>query len=151
MTLNITSWTILTFFGYVRIKSFDGVCMAKKLLISSKLVMKDPPGAIMLTISPLRNLALRMDWMQCWRMGSVGGRDVTEKQQVLANNATKDTVKVASSPDVDEHVVVAENTKGIEVGNVGQGLISNIGFVSTIVYDSPNIDNFVSILSWPTS
>nr|GEX46198.1 reverse transcriptase domain-containing protein [Tanacetum cinerariifolium] len=29
------------------IKSFDGVCMAKKLMISSKLVMKDPPGAIM--------------------------------------------------------------------------------------------------------
>nr|GEV70606.1 DNA-directed DNA polymerase [Tanacetum cinerariifolium] len=35
---------------YVRIKSFDGVCMAKKLMISSKLVMKDPPGAIMVPI-----------------------------------------------------------------------------------------------------
>nr|GEW24430.1 reverse transcriptase domain-containing protein [Tanacetum cinerariifolium] len=45
--LNITSGTIPTFFGYVRIKSFDGVCMAKKLLISSNLVMKDPPRAIM--------------------------------------------------------------------------------------------------------
>ncbi|GKA80939.1 reverse transcriptase domain-containing protein [Tanacetum coccineum] len=43
-----------TFFGFVRIKSFDGVCMAKKLLISSKLVMKDPPGAIIVPISPLR-------------------------------------------------------------------------------------------------
>nr|GEY39139.1 reverse transcriptase domain-containing protein [Tanacetum cinerariifolium] len=43
-----------TFFGYVRIKSFDGVCMAKKLLISSKIVMKDPPGAIMEPISPPR-------------------------------------------------------------------------------------------------
>nr|GEU75958.1 reverse transcriptase domain-containing protein [Tanacetum cinerariifolium] len=32
-----------------------GVCMAKKLLISSKLVMKDPLGAIMVPISPLRN------------------------------------------------------------------------------------------------
>ncbi|GJT49018.1 retrovirus-related pol polyprotein from transposon TNT 1-94 [Tanacetum coccineum] len=30
------------------------VCMAKKLLISSKLVMKDPPGAIMVPISPLK-------------------------------------------------------------------------------------------------
>nr|GEV46040.1 reverse transcriptase domain-containing protein [Tanacetum cinerariifolium] len=29
------------------IKSIDGVCMAKKLMISSKLVMKDPPGTIM--------------------------------------------------------------------------------------------------------
>nr|GEU66578.1 reverse transcriptase domain-containing protein [Tanacetum cinerariifolium] len=50
-TLHITSGTIPTFFGYVRIKSFDGVCMAKKLMISSKLVMKDPPGAIMVPIS----------------------------------------------------------------------------------------------------
>nr|GEX80864.1 reverse transcriptase domain-containing protein [Tanacetum cinerariifolium] len=36
------------------IKSFDGVCMAKKLMISSKLAMKDPPGAIMVPISPLK-------------------------------------------------------------------------------------------------
>ncbi|GJS34140.1 reverse transcriptase domain-containing protein [Tanacetum coccineum] len=35
------------------IKSYDGVCMGKKLLISSKLVMKDPPGAIIVPISPL--------------------------------------------------------------------------------------------------
>nr|GEU90884.1 reverse transcriptase domain-containing protein [Tanacetum cinerariifolium] len=46
-TLNITSGTILTFFGYVRTKLLDDVCMAKKLMISLKLVMKDPPGAIM--------------------------------------------------------------------------------------------------------
>nr|GEX35761.1 reverse transcriptase domain-containing protein [Tanacetum cinerariifolium] len=39
---------------YVRIKSFEGVCMAKKLLISSKLIMKDPPGAIMVPTSPPR-------------------------------------------------------------------------------------------------
>nr|GEU30928.1 reverse transcriptase domain-containing protein [Tanacetum cinerariifolium] len=48
-TLNITSGTISTFFGYLRIKSFDGVCMEKKLMISSKLVMKDPPRAIMIS------------------------------------------------------------------------------------------------------
>ncbi|GJZ00157.1 reverse transcriptase domain-containing protein [Tanacetum coccineum] len=36
------------------IKSFDGVCMGKKLLKSSKLVMKDPPGAIIVPISPQR-------------------------------------------------------------------------------------------------
>ncbi|GJS56511.1 reverse transcriptase domain-containing protein [Tanacetum coccineum] len=35
------------------IKLFDGVCMGKKLLIFSKLVMKDPPGAIIVLISPL--------------------------------------------------------------------------------------------------
>nr|GEX23189.1 reverse transcriptase domain-containing protein [Tanacetum cinerariifolium] len=43
---------------YVWIKSFDGVCMAKKLLISSKLVMNDPPGAIIVPISPPRKYIL---------------------------------------------------------------------------------------------
>nr|GEZ39055.1 reverse transcriptase domain-containing protein [Tanacetum cinerariifolium] len=47
-------WDDPTFFEYVQIKSFDGVCMAKKLLISSKLVMKEPPGAIMVPISSPR-------------------------------------------------------------------------------------------------
>nr|GEW30814.1 reverse transcriptase domain-containing protein [Tanacetum cinerariifolium] len=32
----------------------DGVCMAKKLMIFSKLVMRDPTGAIIVPISPLR-------------------------------------------------------------------------------------------------
>ncbi|GJY95584.1 reverse transcriptase domain-containing protein [Tanacetum coccineum] len=50
---NIISGTIPIFFELVRIKSFDGVCMGKKLLIFSKLVMKDPPGAIIVQISPL--------------------------------------------------------------------------------------------------
>nr|GFB27831.1 reverse transcriptase domain-containing protein [Tanacetum cinerariifolium] len=39
-------------FEYVRIKSIVDVCMAKKLLISSKLFMKDPPGAIMVLTPP---------------------------------------------------------------------------------------------------
>nr|GEU39014.1 reverse transcriptase domain-containing protein [Tanacetum cinerariifolium] len=43
-TLNITSGTIHTFFGYVRIKSFDSVFTEKKLMTSSNLVVKDPPG-----------------------------------------------------------------------------------------------------------
>ncbi|GJR98125.1 hypothetical protein Tco_0270299 [Tanacetum coccineum] len=51
-TLNIISGMILIFFILVRIKSFDGVCMGKKLLRSSKLAMKDPPGAIIVLISP---------------------------------------------------------------------------------------------------
>ncbi|GKF27878.1 reverse transcriptase domain-containing protein, partial [Tanacetum coccineum] len=46
-TLNII------FFVLKRIKSFDGVCMGKKLLRSSKLAMKDPPGAIIVPILPL--------------------------------------------------------------------------------------------------
>nr|GEY32336.1 hypothetical protein [Tanacetum cinerariifolium] len=53
-TLNINFGTIPNFFGYVRIKSFDGVCMEKKLLISSNLIMKGLPRAIMVPISPPR-------------------------------------------------------------------------------------------------
>nr|GEY02510.1 reverse transcriptase domain-containing protein [Tanacetum cinerariifolium] len=44
-------WDDPTFFEYVPIKSFDGVCMDKKLLIFSKLIIKDPPGAITVPIS----------------------------------------------------------------------------------------------------
>ncbi|GJR53525.1 reverse transcriptase domain-containing protein [Tanacetum coccineum] len=51
--LNIISGTIPIFFELERIKSFDDVCMGKKLLIFSKLVMKDPPGAIIVPISLL--------------------------------------------------------------------------------------------------
>ncbi|GJU24550.1 reverse transcriptase domain-containing protein [Tanacetum coccineum] len=46
-------WDDPYLFKLVRIKSFDGVCMGKKLLIFSKLVMKDLPGAIIVPISPL--------------------------------------------------------------------------------------------------
>nr|GEU42579.1 reverse transcriptase domain-containing protein [Tanacetum cinerariifolium] len=49
--LNIIFGMTLICFEFMRIKLFVGVCMAKKLLISSKLVMKDPPGAIMVPIS----------------------------------------------------------------------------------------------------
>nr|GEY97317.1 reverse transcriptase domain-containing protein [Tanacetum cinerariifolium] len=66
-TLNITTEMIPTFFGYVRIKSFEGVCMAKKLMISSKLVMKDPPRAIMVPISPPRKYILvAVDYLSKW-------------------------------------------------------------------------------------
>ncbi|GKA96101.1 reverse transcriptase domain-containing protein [Tanacetum coccineum] len=40
-------------FSYYCIKSIDGVSMGKKLLRSSKLAMKDPPGAIIVPISLL--------------------------------------------------------------------------------------------------
>nr|GEY02067.1 reverse transcriptase domain-containing protein [Tanacetum cinerariifolium] len=62
-TLNITSRTIPTFFVYVQIKSFKGVCMANKLMISLKLVMKVPPGAIMVPISPPRR-ENRVSWSE---------------------------------------------------------------------------------------
>nr|GEV16884.1 reverse transcriptase domain-containing protein [Tanacetum cinerariifolium] len=63
-TLNITLGTIPTFSGYVRIKSFDSVCMPKKLMISSKLVMKDPAGAIMVPISPPRKYLMPVSFGQ---------------------------------------------------------------------------------------
>nr|GEU58631.1 enzymatic polyprotein [Tanacetum cinerariifolium] len=47
-------WEDPYLFRSVRIKSFDGVCMVKKLMISSKHVMNHPPGAIMVPISLLR-------------------------------------------------------------------------------------------------
>nr|GEZ66122.1 reverse transcriptase domain-containing protein [Tanacetum cinerariifolium] len=59
-------WDDPTFFEYVQTKSFKGVCMENKLLISSKLVMKDPPGAIMVPISPLKN---------CQRQGKISQKD----------------------------------------------------------------------------
>nr|GEV96218.1 DNA-directed DNA polymerase [Tanacetum cinerariifolium] len=50
-----------------KIKSFKGVCMVKKLMISSKLVMKDPPGAIMVPISPPRKYILvAVDYLSKW-------------------------------------------------------------------------------------
>nr|GEV40590.1 DNA-directed DNA polymerase [Tanacetum cinerariifolium] len=57
-------WDDPYFFGFVRIKSFDDVCMAKKLMIFSKLVMKDPPGAIMVPISPLRKYLMSVSFGQ---------------------------------------------------------------------------------------
>ncbi|GJW21586.1 reverse transcriptase domain-containing protein [Tanacetum coccineum] len=51
--VNITFGMIPISFEHVRIKSSVGVYLAKKLLKFSKLVMKDPPGAIIVLISPL--------------------------------------------------------------------------------------------------
>nr|GEW68446.1 reverse transcriptase domain-containing protein [Tanacetum cinerariifolium] len=55
-------WDDPYLFEYVRIKSFEGVCMAKKLLISSKLVMKDLPGAIMVPVSPPRKYLMSVSF-----------------------------------------------------------------------------------------
>nr|GEV42925.1 reverse transcriptase domain-containing protein [Tanacetum cinerariifolium] len=66
-SLNVTFGTIPTFIGFMRIKSFDGVCMDKKLMIYSKLVMKDPSGAIMVPISLLRKYILvAIDYLSKW-------------------------------------------------------------------------------------
>nr|GEW80361.1 reverse transcriptase domain-containing protein [Tanacetum cinerariifolium] len=81
-TLNITSGTIPTFFKYVRIKSFDGVCMTKKLLISSKLVMKDPLGAIMVTISPPRKDEMPQNVIQVCEIFDVWGIDFMDHSRL---------------------------------------------------------------------
>ncbi|GKB46282.1 hypothetical protein Tco_0897035 [Tanacetum coccineum] len=46
------------------IKSFDDVCMGKKLLIFSELVMKDPSGAIIVPISPLEKYLMSVSFGQ---------------------------------------------------------------------------------------
>nr|GEW82182.1 reverse transcriptase domain-containing protein [Tanacetum cinerariifolium] len=74
-TLSITFGMIPTYFGFMRIKSFDGVCMAKKLMISSKLVMKDLPGAIMVPISPLRKDEMPQNAIQVCENFDVWGID----------------------------------------------------------------------------
>nr|GEU66793.1 reverse transcriptase domain-containing protein [Tanacetum cinerariifolium] len=56
-------WDDPYLFEFVRIKSFNGVCMAKKLMIFSKLVIKDPSGAIMVPISPLKSKISQKDEM----------------------------------------------------------------------------------------
>nr|GEW25529.1 hypothetical protein [Tanacetum cinerariifolium] len=74
-TLNITSGKIPTFFGYVQSKSFDGVHMAKKLMISSNLVMKDPPGGIMVPTSPPRKDEMPHNVIQVCEIFDVWGID----------------------------------------------------------------------------
>nr|GEV46964.1 reverse transcriptase domain-containing protein [Tanacetum cinerariifolium] len=57
----------------MRIKLFDGVCMAKKLMISSKLVMKDPPRTIMVPISPPRKDEMPQNVIQVCEIFNVWG------------------------------------------------------------------------------
>nr|GEU68319.1 reverse transcriptase domain-containing protein [Tanacetum cinerariifolium] len=89
-TLNITSGMIPTFFKYVRIKSFDDVCMAKKLMISSKLVIKDPPGAIMVPISPPRKDELLQNVIQVCEIFDVWAK-------ALPNNDARVVMKFLKS------------------------------------------------------
>nr|GEZ37848.1 reverse transcriptase domain-containing protein [Tanacetum cinerariifolium] len=51
------------------------VCMAKKLMISSKLVMKDPPGAIMVPISPPRKDEMPQNVIRVCKIFDVWGID----------------------------------------------------------------------------
>nr|GEU85652.1 reverse transcriptase domain-containing protein [Tanacetum cinerariifolium] len=60
-------WDDPHLFRFVRIKSFDGVGMAKKLMICSKFVTKDPSGAIMVPISSLRKYLMPVFWPTIYR------------------------------------------------------------------------------------
>nr|GEY71520.1 hypothetical protein [Tanacetum cinerariifolium] len=74
-TLNTTFGMIPTIFRFLRIKSFDSLCMAKKLMIFSKLVMKDPPRAIMVPISLLRQDEMPQNVIQVSKNFDVWGID----------------------------------------------------------------------------
>nr|GEW99905.1 reverse transcriptase domain-containing protein [Tanacetum cinerariifolium] len=113
-TLNITFRKIPTFFGFVRIKSFDGVCMAKKLMISLKLVMKDPPGAIMVPILPLRKNEMPQNVIQVCEIFDVWGIDfigpfpsLRENRYILvAVDYLSKRVEAKALPTNDARVVV---------------------------------------------
>nr|GEY58214.1 reverse transcriptase domain-containing protein [Tanacetum cinerariifolium] len=113
-TLNITSETIPTFFGYVRIKSFDDVYMAKKLMISSKLVMKDPSGAIMVPISPPRKDEMPQNVIQVCENFDVWGIDFIgpfpssrgNMYTLVAVDYLSKWVEVKALPTNDTRVVV---------------------------------------------
>nr|GFA35028.1 reverse transcriptase domain-containing protein [Tanacetum cinerariifolium] len=68
-------WDDPYLFGFVWIKSFDDVCMAKKLMISSKLLMKDPLEAIMVPISPLRKDEMPQNVIKVCEIFDVWGID----------------------------------------------------------------------------
>nr|GEW88777.1 reverse transcriptase domain-containing protein [Tanacetum cinerariifolium] len=71
---------------YVRIKSFDGVCMAKKLMISSKLVMKDPPRAIMVPISPPRKEEYAQEFLGFFNDSS-SGNPTSTFEPIISNSS----------------------------------------------------------------
>nr|GEX74349.1 reverse transcriptase domain-containing protein [Tanacetum cinerariifolium] len=77
---------------FVRIKSFASVCMAKKRLISSKLVMKDPSGAIMVPILPLRKL--KETSIKYFLSGKIGG--VTHRLATAYHPQTSGQVEVSN-------------------------------------------------------
>nr|GEW45504.1 reverse transcriptase domain-containing protein [Tanacetum cinerariifolium] len=68
-------WDDPFFFRICAIKSFDGMCMAKKLMIYSQLVVKDPSGAIMVPISPLRKDEMPQNVIQVCEIFDVWGID----------------------------------------------------------------------------
>ncbi|GJS41966.1 reverse transcriptase domain-containing protein [Tanacetum coccineum] len=98
------------------IKSFDGVCMGKKLMISSKLVMKDPPGAIIVPISPLKKYLMPMPQkaIQVCKISDIWGIDFMgpfpsshgNKYILVAVDYLSKWVEVKALPTNDARVVV---------------------------------------------
>ncbi|GKB98081.1 hypothetical protein Tco_0984218 [Tanacetum coccineum] len=96
--LNIISGTILIFFELVGLKSIRRgcVCMGKKLLIFSKLVMKDPSGAIIVPILLLGKYLMPV---------SIGPQStkMPMNEPVLLNSPLTDKVEsFAPEDDIDE-------------------------------------------------
>nr|GEV35635.1 retrovirus-related Pol polyprotein from transposon 17.6 [Tanacetum cinerariifolium] len=90
------------------------VYMAKKLLISPKLVMKDPPGAIMVPISPLRKDEMPQNAIQVCEIFDVWGIDLMgpfpssrgNKYILVAIDYLSKWVKAKVHPTIDARVVV---------------------------------------------
>nr|GEU80581.1 reverse transcriptase domain-containing protein [Tanacetum cinerariifolium] len=91
-----------------------GVCMAKKLLISSKLVTKDPPGAIMVPILPLRKDEMPQYVIQICEIFDVWGIDFMgpfpslrgNRYILVAVNYLSKWVEAKALPTNDARVVV---------------------------------------------
>nr|GEV85131.1 reverse transcriptase domain-containing protein [Tanacetum cinerariifolium] len=106
----------------LKIKSFDDVRMAKKLMISIKLVMKDPPGAIMVPILPPRNkqdVKLRLLW---WVL-LLQEFDIIIRDKIGTKNLVADHLSRLENPhkDVFENKDINENFPLETLGKISSG------------------------------
>nr|GFA65260.1 reverse transcriptase domain-containing protein [Tanacetum cinerariifolium] len=91
-------WDDPYLFRFLRIKSFDGVCMAKKLMIYSKLVKKDPPKTIMVLILPLRKDEMPQTGIQVCKIFDVCGIDFMGPFPSLRGNRTAYKTPIGCTP-----------------------------------------------------
>nr|GEX48561.1 reverse transcriptase domain-containing protein [Tanacetum cinerariifolium] len=111
------------------------VCMAKKLLTFSKLVMKDPPGAIMVPISPLRKDEMPQNTIQVCEIFDVWGIDFMgpfpslrgNKYTLIAVDYLSKWVEGKALPTNDARVVVKFLKSLFARFGTPRAIISNCG------------------------